>query len=128
MAEATKKILLADDTVFFRTMLGSELSAAGFDVTFAGNGMEALTQIDEMGAALNLLVLDLYMPEMDGFGVMEKIQERGLQGKFPVLVITGEYEASDILRRVRELGASGLLSKEAAAEQVVGRVKQMLGL
>ncbi len=128
MAEDRKKILLADDTVFFRTMLGSELSAAGFDVTFAGNGMEAITQIDTMGGALDLLVLDLYMPEMDGFGVMEEVRKKGLEGKFPILVITGEYEASDILRRVRELGATGLLSKEAAAEQVVGRVKQMLGV
>ena len=128
MSENNKKVLLVDDTAFFRTMLGSELKDAGFDVTFAANGMEALEKIKEMRGVIDILVLDLYMPEMDGFGVMEKIKGSVVEGKFPILVITGEYEASDVLRRVRDLGADGFLSKSSAAEQVVERVKVLVGV
>ena len=128
MSEDRKKVLLVDDTAFFRTMLGSELKDAGFDVTFAANGIEALEKIKEMRGVIDILVLDLYMPEMDGFGVMAKIKGSVVEGKFPILVITGEYEASDVLKRVRDLGAKGFLSKSSAAEQVVERVKALVGV
>jgi len=122
----SKKILIADDSVFFRTKLSDILTEAGHTVKFAENGTEAINEVKANAGQIDLLVLDLQMPEVDGFGVLEWMQESGDRGKFPVLAMTDAYEATLVLNKLKDLGASGFLSKDMSSEQIIFRVNQFL--
>ncbi len=121
-----KTILLADDSIFFRTKLSTILSEAGHRVKFARDGKEVIEEISIDPSGIDLLILDLQMPEVDGFGVLEWMGENGHIGRFPVLAITGVYESSEILDKVRGAGADGLMTKGFSPEQVLYRVHQLL--
>ncbi len=121
-----KTILLADDSIFFRTKLSTILTEAGHRVKFARDGKEVIEEISIDPSGIDLLILDLQMPEIDGFGVLKWMREKGHLGKFPVLAITGVYESSEVLEKVRSAGADGLMTKGFSPEQVLYRVHQLL--
>ena len=83
IVRTSKNILLADDSVFFRTKLSAILTEAGHRVRFASDGREVIKEIQIDSKGIDLLVLDLQMPEVDGFGVLEWINNNGFKGKFP---------------------------------------------
>src|SRR3972149_3951223 len=85
----SKRILVADDSIFFRTKLSDILVEAGHKVKFAKDGRELIKEISIDAGGVDLLMLDLQMPDIDGFGVLNWLSENGLKGRFPVLVITG---------------------------------------
>ena len=122
----SKSILVADDSIFFRTKLSDILVEAGHKLRFARNGREVIDEIKIDSAGLDLILLDLQMPDTDGFGVLKWIDENGYRGKFPVLVITGAYEPVEVMDRLRNCGASGLMSKGYTPEQIVFRVNRVL--
>ena len=122
----SKRILVADDSIFFRTKLSDILVEAGHKVRFAKDGRELINEIKIDANGIDLLMLDLQMPDIDGFGVLQWIAEAGLRGAFPVLVITGVYEPGEIMDRLRGLGASGLMTKGLTPEQIIFRVNRLL--
>ncbi|HEY4707190.1 MAG TPA: response regulator [Thermodesulfobacteriota bacterium] len=122
----SKRILVADDSIFFRTKLSDILVEAGHKVKFAKDGRELIREISIDAGGIDLLMLDLQMPDIDGFGVLGWINENGLRGRFPVLVITGVYEPGDIMERLRGLGANGLMTKGLTPEQIIFRVNRLL--
>lgn len=122
----SKNILIADDSVFFRTKLSDILVEAGHYVRFAKDGREVLNEIRIDSKRLDLLMLDLQMPDIDGFGVLKWLNENGFKGKFPVLVITGVYEPVHVMERLREFGATGLMTKGSTPEQIIFRVNRIL--
>lgn len=122
----SKNILVADDSVFFRTKLSDILVEAGHKVRFAKDGRELISEIKIDSRGIDLLILDLQMPDMDGFGVLEWMGEEGLRGAFPVLVITGVYEPGEVMERLKGLGASGLMTKGLTPEQIIFRVNRLL--
>src|SRR4030067_39018 len=107
----SKNILIADDSVFFRTKLSDILVEAGHKVRFAKDGREVRREMKIDASGIYPLMLDVQMPDIDGFGVLQWIAEAGLRGAFPVLVITGVYEPGEIMDRLRSLGASALRTK-----------------
>lgn len=122
----SKNVLIADDSVFFRTKLSDILVEAGHKVRFAKDGRELISEVKIDSSGIDLLILDLQMPDIDGFGVLKWIEEAGLRGAFPVLVITGVYEPGEIMDRLRGLGASGLMTKGLTPEQIIFRVNRLL--
>lgn len=104
----SKNILVADDSLFFRTKLSDILMEAGHKVYFAKNGADVITRIKANPASIDLLVLDLQMPEVDGFEVLKWLNDNGYTGRFPVIVITGVYEESQVNARIMALGADVL--------------------
>lgn len=68
-----QKILVVDDTVMFQKIYAAKLSSEGFRVKTAGDGVEALNHLKN--EAVDLILLDLMMPVMDGFEVLEKPRE-----------------------------------------------------
>ncbi|MBI5344088.1 MAG: response regulator, partial [Deltaproteobacteria bacterium] len=121
-----KSILVADDSLFFRTKLSDILVEAGHKVRFAKDGREVINEVRIDAAGIDLLILDLQMPDIDGFGVLKWIKENGHAGKFPVLAVTGVYEPGGVLERLKELGASGLMTKGFTPEQTIFRVNRIL--
>ncbi len=122
----SKTILVADDSIFFRTKLSDILAEAGHMVRFASDGKEVISNLTLNAGSIDLVILDLQMPEIDGFAVLQWMNDNGLSGKPPVLVTTGAYEAGNLLVRLRSLGATGLLSKGFTPEQVIFRINRIL--
>ncbi|VAX21910.1 Chemotaxis protein CheC -- inhibitor of MCP methylation [hydrothermal vent metagenome] len=103
-------ILTTDDSKFQRNVIKKELTALleGREITFfeASNGLEALSLLKS--EKIDLMFLDLTMPEMDGYQVLGKIQEEGIDVK--VIVVSADIQPK-ALKRVQELGAVGFVKK-----------------
>jgi CheY-like chemotaxis protein len=84
-----KKILVADDEMNIRLLYSEELKEEGYEVYLASNGREALEIVEKV--PLDLVILDIKMPEMDGIEALRQIKER--RPNLPVLLSTayGEY-------------------------------------
>lgn len=122
----SKNVIIADDSVFFRTKLSDILLEAGHTVACARDGKEFIAKITSDNYKLNLLILDLQMPEVDGFGVLNWLKESAYAGRFPVLVATGVYEAKDVVDKLRKLNVSGFMTKASTPEQIIFRVHNLL--
>ncbi len=122
----SKNILVADDSVFFRIKLSDILVEAGHRVRFARDGKEVINELRIDPNGIDLLILDLQMPNIDGFGVLKWLNENGYRGKFPVLAVTGVYEPTQVIERIKELGATGLITKGFTPEQIIYRVNRLL--
>lgn len=110
---ARETVVVADDSALARKQLIKTLPAQ-WDVAVreAKNGQEALEAYD---AEARVLFLDLTMPEMDGFQVLETLAERG--DPYLVIVISADIQPKAI-ERVQELGALAFLQKPVAAEEL----------
>ncbi|MFQ5465341.1 MAG: response regulator [Thermodesulfobacteriota bacterium] len=122
----SKNVLVADDSLFFRVRLSDILAGAGHNVRLAENGKEVINEINANSDWIDLLSLDLQMPHIDGFGVLEWLNENGYKGKFPVLVVTGLYEPGHVIERLKRLGATGLMTKAFTPEHTIFRFNQLL--
>ena len=118
-----KKILIVDDVDINREMLGQILES-DYIILEAANGNQALTLIRKNHNELAAILLDLIMPEMDGFQVLETLNKENFIGKIPVLVITGErtIEAEECCF---SLGVSDFIRKPFTNSLVRKRVKNV---
>ncbi len=90
-----KIILIIDDNVDLRLTLADVLSNAGFRVATAKNGIEGLNYLSSKTHP-DLILLDLAMPVMDGYDLMQKIREKTQLRKIPVIIISGEVDEARI--------------------------------
>lgn len=105
MSETTTKILIADDDALVRDAVGKILSMFGYQVTSASDGREAL---DRLEPELDLVILDINMPGMDGFEALRFINERDLG--IPVIFLTGAGSMEYAVKAVN-LGAYDFITK-----------------
>jgi CheY-like chemotaxis protein len=103
-----KKILIAEDNAVNRELLRELLEMRGYDVTEACDGQEALQKIAE--TAPDILLLDLGMPVLDGFGTIQKIREDPCFSSLPVLAVTA-YAMRGDREKILDSGFNGYLSK-----------------
>ncbi len=125
-AKDPRNIFIADDSPFFRITLGEMLAEAGHRVRFAKNGKEAIDEIKKDPGGIDLLILDLQMPEIDGFGVLKWIDENGYRGKFQILTITSIYEPTHVMGSVKNLGAVGFIQKDLPPDQILFKINKVL--
>ena len=119
-------ILVVDDDATIRKILRDRLAATGYDVSIAADGEAALAQVEALDP--DLVVLDLEMPKMDGFAVLEALRRRARPPAIVVLTAHGSIEAA--IRAVRS-GASDLVTKPfdaAHLEHVLRGVLDRVGL
>ena len=122
----SKNIFIADDSEFFRVKLSDIITEAGHRARLFNDGRGVIATLQESSDACDLIMLDLQMPESDGFTVLEWIKKNNLTDKLPVLAMTGAYEPTHVLDQLKELGAVGLMTKMYSPEQVLHRVNQLL--
>ncbi|MEY8333817.1 response regulator [Lachnospiraceae bacterium 47-T17] len=121
-----QKILIVDDAELNRELLRSILEDE-YAVETAKNGKAALQKIQRCKDEIAALLLDLRMPEMDGFAVIEELRKKDLMEHMPVLIISGEH-AVEIENQCFELGASDFIHKPFETSIVRNRVKNAIDL
>lgn len=112
-----ERLLLVDDEDNLRSMLEAALRHSGFEVHPAANGRDALAAVPEVKP--DLIVLDVMLPDLDGFEVLRRLRAKGVTA--PVLFLTARSDTAD---RVRGLTAGGddYVVKPFALEELVARV------
>ena len=120
-----RKVLIVDDEFIEREMLGAMLNDL-YEIGYAGNGREALDMISSEKATLSLIILDLHMPELDGYSVLETIRADNEMRRIPVIVLTSEKEAEV---KSLQLGAADFITKPYEMPDVVrARVQHAIEL
>ena len=114
-----KRILLVEDSAFFRNMIKNYLEGSGYEVELAENGKKALNKLASEGH-FDLIITDLEMPEMDGFELIKVLRSNPDYQNIPIIVVTALI-GEDIRRRALELGANGYeikLNREKLLEEI----------
>lgn len=115
-----KKLLIADDSEMSRAILASMLED-DFDIAEAVDGREAIDMLENYGRDFSALLLDVVMPEMNGFEVLEEMNRRNWIDKIPTIMISAET-SNAYIDRAYELGASDYISRPFAAGIIRHRV------
>lgn len=118
---AAPTLLLVDDEVNLRSMLEAALQHHGFEVHPAADGRAALDLVDEV--APDLVVLDVMMPDLDGFEVCRRLRARGV--KVPVVFLTARDATEDRVHGLT-LGGDDYLAKPFSLEELVARINAVL--
>lgn len=118
-------ILIADDSEMNRAILADMLD--DYTVMEAEDGLEALRIVEGRGKSIDLLLLDINMPRMDGFGVLETLNKAKWIGELPVVMISSE-NSSAFVERAYDLGATDYISRPFDARVVRRRVLNTLML
>ncbi len=125
-AQAKSRILIVDDSGMNRMML-SELLEDRYDILEASNGAEALSLIRQNLSSLDLVLLDIVMPELDGFGVLANMKKRRWLEFIPVIMISSEGDSASI-ERAFNLGASDYIQRPYKGFLIHRRIINILGL
>ena len=115
-----EKILIVDDSELNRAILADMLGEE-YDIVEAENGLEAVAALQKMGPELSLVLLDIVMPEMDGFGVLDTMNQNRWIDDIPVIMISAESGSSHI-ERAYELGVTDFVARPFDALIVHRRV------
>lgn len=120
------KILIVDDSEFNRAIL-KEILEETYEIIEADGGNEALHKIDEYGMKISLVLLDIIMPEKDGFEVLKYMEEERLISDIPVIIISSE-DSANYIRRAYEMGVSDYINRPFDANIVYQRVSNTVKL
>ena len=115
-------VLVVDDEPDILLLHRLNLEAAGHRVVLAADGVTALAQID--AERPDAVVLDVMMPALDGWGVLERLQTGTASP--PVLVVSAKSSVGDV-RRARVLGAADFLAKPYDPQELLRRIDALLG-
>jgi len=127
-AASKKRILVVDDTELFLIAMKELLEKEGFEVLTAKDGLDAIQTVKHELPNLDMVLLDLLLPQMTGFEVLKQIRGGKLGKDLPVLVVTGVFKKAAQIDQLRQLGATGYMTKDQKPEEIVRRIKTSLGL
>lgn len=120
---ASATILVVDDDPLHQTLVGHILRAAGFDVCTARDGAEALASAERTEP--DLILLDARMPEMDGFGMLERLRREPALETLPTLMVSG-CDDRETRRRAFAAGVDDFIVKPVDGDDLVERVRAQL--
>ena len=121
---AADRIMVVDDDQNIQLVLKYRLEREGYHVLLAGDGVDALEKVK--AEKPDLIILDLAMPSMDGFGFLEEIRGNGRASSVPVIVLTAYGYESNRAKSL-ELGAVEFVTKPFSPRQLVAEVWKILG-
>ena len=119
-----QRVLIVEDDGFLASIYAQKLEVEGYEVSFATNGEDGLKLAQKDRP--DIVLLDLLMPKMNGFEVLEKMKGDAELVKIPVLVLTNLGQKEDVERCIR-LGAAGYIIKaHSLPAETVNRIKEIL--
>jgi CheY-like chemotaxis protein len=119
-----KRVLVVDDEPEVREVCGALLQGMGATVCSADGGEEGMALVEDEGVALDLVLLDVTMPGMDGHECLSRI--RDLQPDLPVILMSG-FSEGEVARNQPEGDPDGFLQKPFSVEQLTGTLHRVLG-
>ena len=117
-----KKILVIDDEENIRELIKFNLESEGYSVVTAVNGKEGLDYLDD---SIDLIVLDLMLPEIDGLAVCRKIRNDENYKNIPIIMLTAKGEEVDRILGL-EMGADDYMTKPFSPRELVARIKAIM--
>jgi two-component system chemotaxis response regulator CheY len=120
-----KRILVVDDAATVRMYHRSILEGAGYQVSEAINGIEALEKTLSAPTPFDLYLVDINMPKQDGYGFLRELRRQNIP-QAPAIMISTEAQTAD-RRRAWESGANFYLTKPIKPEMLIGFVRLLLG-
>jgi two-component system chemotaxis response regulator CheY len=115
-------VLTVDDSRTMRDMLMLALTNAGFNVVQAVDGVHGLEVLE--GSAPEVIITDINMPRMDGFGFIEGVRRDARHRGVPILVLTTESDPTK-KDRARQAGATGWIVKPFSSEKLVDAIRRV---
>lgn len=116
------RILAVDDSYTMRELLRHALTSAGFLVEVAEDGLDGLAKL--ASAKPDVIITDINMPRMDGFGFIENARKGTTATKSPILVLSTE-SAPELKQRAREAGATGWIVKPFSEDSLVAAIRRV---
>lgn len=123
-ARPGQRIVVVDDEAMVRELIGEMLSGEGYEVELVAGGAEAIRRLDSAGDRVDLILLDLTMPDVSGLDVVEAL--RGRPARPRVLLMSG-FSAEHAAEKVRDLPVDGFLQKPIGAAGLLQAVANALG-
>lgn len=118
----SKKILIVEDEKPIAKAMELKLNSSGFSAKAVGNGEEALSSLEK--EAFDLLIVDLVMPKLDGFGLLEALKEKGITT--PIIVSSNLSQDEDF-KKAKELGAVDYFIKSnTPISEIIEHVQNIL--
>lgn len=122
-SKPAKKVLIVDDELDTLELIKLVLESAGFSTVLASNGMEALEKIKKV--KIDLVLLDIMMPDMDGWEVFRRIKEN--DSKIPIAILTAKAQNIDRLLGLHVLKAEDYITKPFGKNELIDKVKKLTG-
>ena len=120
----SKTILTVDDSRTMRDMLAMALNDAGFNVVQAVDGEDGLAVLDAHSADVDVIITDINMPKLDGFGFIERVRKDARHRATPILVLTTESDSSK-KDRARQAGATGWIVKPFNPVKLIDAIRRV---
>jgi len=117
-------VLTVDDSASMRALLRAALSSRGYAVSQAEDGVAALEWLSTNGGEIDVIVTDINMPRMDGFGLIEKLRGQTRFRDCPILVLSTE-SSDEKKARARSAGATGWIVKPFDAEKLDAALRRV---
>ncbi len=122
-----KAILIIDDMKHIRDILWFSLKQEGYKPLLAENGQQGLDYLFDKKNRIDLVILDVMMPKMDGFQVLEKIRtSNDLASKTPVIMLTAKAQKDDVIKGLSK-GASDYVIKPYKFADLLVKVQNLIG-
>jgi two-component system, OmpR family, alkaline phosphatase synthesis response regulator PhoP len=118
-----KKILVVDDNTELLELLRLNFKGAGFAIATAANGVDAIKKARSLSP--DLILLDLLLPELDGFAVCEILRNDAATASIPIVILSGVFSQFSRMAAI-ESGATDFLAKPVSPRHVISRVKELL--
>lgn len=121
----TLKVLAIDDSKTIRELLRSVMEEAGFDYTSAVDGVDGVERYAKVRP--DIVITDINMPNMDGYGVIDAIRKGNIDNQVPILVLTTE-SGDKLKQRARQAGATGWIVKPFDDVSLVSVIRRVTGI
>lgn len=118
------RILVVEDDDDLSDMLRYKLESEGYDVTVQSDGTDAWEHLDDADELPDIVLLDVMLPGLDGFGVLKRIRDDPAMEDLPVVLLTGRGKEDDVVKGL-ELGADDYVTKPFSPSALVARVRRL---
>ena len=121
------RIMSVDDSEATREFIRAAVDVLGFEFLEAADGQEGLEVLEREKGSVDLILLDWYMPIMDGIEMLEELKSNDLFRNIPVTMVTTEDERHKVVEAI-DKGAKNYLMKPFSQEDLIGKIMESLGI
>ncbi len=121
----TRTILVVDDSPTVVKFVSFSLKNGGYNVVTACDGMDAIEKVSNMPDGVDLVITDLNMPNLDGYGLIQILRQNAQHRQTPIIILTSEVQEED-RRKGMEVGATAYLVKPFKSSILLNEVSKIL--